>query len=114
MDVEALVRVAAAVPQASRATRDEGHRAIGLPGGSAAAATSVPTPQAKTASERDGSGSALDPALHVAFEYMQNPPQVVVVFSETNGQEIAQVPPQSLVELVKFDHAAGELVDRNV
>ncbi|HXP93255.1 MAG TPA: hypothetical protein VN905_07270 [Candidatus Binatia bacterium] len=52
--------------------------------------------------------------VHVAYKFVTNPVQVVVVFTNaTNGQEIAQVPPQFVVQLVKFDHSSGELVDRN-
>jgi hypothetical protein len=56
----------------------------------------------------------LSSSVHVAYRYVQNPIQVVVVFTDaTNGQEVAQVPPEFMVKLVQFDHDKGELIDRD-
>jgi len=53
-------------------------------------------------------------AIHVGYRYVQNPVQVVVVFTDAaDGQQIEQVPPEFMVKLVQFDHDKGQLVDRD-
>lgn len=53
-------------------------------------------------------------SIHVSYRFVQNPVQVVVVFTDAaDGQQIAQVPPEFVVKLVQFDHDKGELVDRD-
>ena len=60
------------------------------------------------------STSAPSTSIHVAYRFVQNPVQVVVVFTDAaDGQQVAQVPPEFVVKLVQFDHDKGELVDRD-
>lgn len=112
----------------------------GIPGGPSAAVNSTSTPVAARTSTTASTSAVLAPqraatvktthpatpsdvhsqtasqssSIHVSYRFVQNPVQVVVVFTDAaDGQEVAQVPPEFVVKLVQFDHNKGELVDRD-
>jgi hypothetical protein len=109
---------AAGAPSANPSGADASTATSSNPKLAAAGTDSSTTPlQHAAAKSKDGEASTPGAigisAVHAAYKYLTNPVQVVVVFTDSNGNVIDQAPPQSLVQLVKFDHASGELVDRS-
>lgn len=139
MDVQALGSAVIVAPQADPAqsqnqANNSSPDAPGIAGASGTVLSSSVTPKSAAAAEaapqdalkkivplKAGTSSVhpLAPqtpstAIHVSYRFVQNPVQVVVVFTDAaDGQQIAQVPPEFVVKLVQFDHDKGELVDRD-
>jgi uncharacterized FlaG/YvyC family protein len=77
-------------------------------------AATVKAANTTTASDVHSQTASQSSSIHVSYRFVQNPVQVVVVFTDAaDGQEVAQVPPEFVVKLVQFDHNKGELVDRD-
>lgn len=128
MDVSATgPTVAAAVPQASVDTIT-GTVASSTP--QEASSTSHVSPQPAPASSTNGNtiapaiaklfGGGGSPApepvvLDVSYRVLHDPNQIVTVFSDPKtGQEIAQFPPDILINLAQFfGHQQGVTLDRN-
>lgn len=124
MDVQALAPVASALSLTdsaqSQSTPPIPSSLSASTGGSSSVQTPSPSPlqsfeqKPKTATQETSAANPVSISpVHAAYKYLTNPVQVVIVFSDANGQVVSQSPPQSLVQLVKFDHAPGELVDRD-
>jgi hypothetical protein len=124
MDVQALAPVASALSLTDSAQSQSSPAIPPSPLVSAAGSSSAKTPSPsplqsvdqapKTATQETSAAQPVSISpVHAAYKYLTNPVQVVIVFSDADGQVVSQSPPQSLVQLVKFDHAPGELVDRD-
>jgi hypothetical protein len=138
MDVQALSFAAIVAPQADPAqAQNQANNAspttpgISAVGGSVTSGASPSAHAAKTSSadvlkpaaplktdtpstHKSTSTASTSAAINVSYRFVQNPVQVVVVFTNAaDGQQVAQVPPEYVVKLVQFDHDKGELVDRD-
>jgi uncharacterized FlaG/YvyC family protein len=141
MDVQALGSAVIVAPQADPAqsqnqTNNPSQDTSGITGVSSAASSS---PSSATAPQSASKVQASSPdvlkhvaplkvaasnahpasqvqsaTINVSYRFVQNPVQVVVVFTDAaDGQQVTQVPPEYVVKLVQFDHGKGELVDRD-